>query len=85
MNVELNWLLMEHRYFDVRRWMIAMDVDNRPIRGMTIIKEADGKKTYKVEKLLDRVFKPQMYLLPIATDEIRKNDGKLQQTRTWRE
>lgn len=75
----------EHRYFDVRRWMIAMDVDNRPIRGMTIIKEADGKKTYKVEKLLDRVFKPQMYLLPIATDEIRKNDGKLQQTRTWRE
>ena len=51
----------------LRNLIVAMEIENRPIYGVTI------------------VFKPEMYLLPIATDEIRKNDGKLLQTPTWRE
>lgn len=75
----------EHRYFDLRRWNLAMEVENRPIYGITITKDVNtGKKTYQEEKLLERVFTPQMYLLPIATDEIRKNNGTLLQTKTWR-
>ena len=45
---------------------------------------ATEKKVYKEEKLLERVFTPQMYLLPISTDEIKKNKGTLLQTETWR-
>ena len=80
----------EHRYFDLRRWKLAMEIENRPIYGVTITKDTGNpdentNKTYKDELLLERVFKPEMYLLPIATDEIRKNDGKLLQTPTWRE
>ena len=75
----------EHRYFDLRRWKVAMDIENRPIYGMTITKDINTeKKVYKEEKLLERVFTPQMYLLPISTDEIKKNKGTLLQTETWR-
>lgn len=69
-----------HRFFDVRRWKIAMDVENRPIEGLDIIKDINtGKKTYERVKLLERTFEEQMYLLPIASDEIRKNNGSLEQ------
>lgn len=75
----------EHRYFDLRRWKLAMEIENRPIYGMTITKDvATNKKTYKEEKLLERVFTEKMYLLPIATEEIKKNNGTLLQTETWR-
>ncbi|MFA5328083.1 MAG: RagB/SusD family nutrient uptake outer membrane protein [Prolixibacteraceae bacterium] len=75
----------EHRFWDVRRWKIAMDVENRPIYGMDIIKDGTtGVKTYSPVKLLERKFTDQMYLLPISTDEIRKNNGTLLQSVTWR-
>ena len=44
----------------------------------------DGSKDDSYEKLLDRAFTKEMYLLPIATDELRKNNGTLEQTWTWR-
>lgn len=75
----------EHRYFDARRWMIASEVFNRPGHGVKIYKNmATGEKTYTENLLLERAFTDQMYLLPIATDEILMNNGTLQQTRTWR-
>ena len=75
----------EHRYFDLRRWMIASEVLNRPGHGIKItLDKATGVKTYEDELLLDRKFNDSMYLLPIATDELLKNNGTLQQTRTWR-
>ena len=75
----------EHRYFDLRRWMIASEVLNRPGHGIKItLDKATGVKTYEDELLLDRKFYDTMYLLPIATDELLKNNGTLQQTRTWR-
>ncbi len=75
----------EHRYFDLRRWKLAEEVENRPMYGIAITKDvATGKKTYAEELLVKRVFTNQMYLLPIATSEIRKNGGTLLQTKTWR-
>jgi starch-binding outer membrane protein, SusD/RagB family len=73
-----------HRVFDVRRWKIAMDVENRPIMGLDIIKDAvTGIKIYKEVLLLDRTFEEKMYFLPIATDEINKNNGSLIQNPGW--
>lgn len=74
----------EHRFWDVRRWKIAMDVENRPIYGIDIIKDVNtGKYTYTPVKLGTRMFEEKMYLLPIATDEINKNGGSLAQTEGW--
>lgn len=75
----------EHRYFDVRRWKIAMDTENRPYYGVEIVKDVNtGEMVYNDLLLGQRKFTEQMYLLPIETNEIRKNNGTLLQTETWR-
>ncbi|WP_343743542.1 RagB/SusD family nutrient uptake outer membrane protein [Chitinophaga sp.] len=63
-----------HRYYDVRRWKIADETENKPLNGMKIVKNADGSKTYTVIKVQDRMFKAQHYLLPIPRDEIRRTN-----------
>ena len=70
----------EHRYFDVRRWLDAEVELNRNVTGVTIIKNADGTKTYVPGKLVEkRSFKaPAMYWLPIPKSEIDKNPNFLQ-------
>lgn len=74
----------DQRFWDVRRWKIAMDVENMPIMGMDIIKDAiTGAYTYTPVQLRTRLFEEQMYLLPIATDEINKNGGTVTQTPGW--
>jgi starch-binding outer membrane protein, SusD/RagB family len=63
----------EHRFWDLRRWKLAMVVENQPIYGMKIIKDVNtGQKTYEPILLLQRSFLEHMYLLPIAADEVRK-------------
>ena len=65
----------EHRFFDVRRWMIAEDVLNRDATGVEIIKHPDGTKTYHPGTLVEqRKFNaPAMYWIPIPKEEIDKN------------
>lgn len=64
----------DHRFFDVRRWNIAMDTENKPARKITIVRDDQTKvKTYKIEVLQERKFLPQHYLLPIPRSEILKN------------
>jgi hypothetical protein len=72
----------EHRLWDVKRWKIAEDIENRPIYGMDIIKDGNVK-TYTPVLLLERTFLPKMYLLPIETSEILRNNGSLTQTPGW--
>ena len=73
-----------HRYFDVRRWKIAMDVENKPMMGLDIIKDlTTGEVTYKETLLMDRKFTENMYLLPIATTEINKSNGSIAQNPGW--
>lgn len=74
----------EHRYWDVRRWKISMETENRPIYGMDIIKDKNtGAYTYNPVLLRERKFEEKMNLLPIATDELNKNKGSLSQTSGW--
>lgn len=62
-----------------------MDVENRSLYGMDIIKDVNtGVKTYTPVLLLKRTFTEKNYLLPIETDEIKKNRGTLLQSLTWR-
>ncbi|MCH7411061.1 RagB/SusD family nutrient uptake outer membrane protein [Belliella sp. DSM 111904] len=64
----------EHRYWDVRRWKIAPEIENRPIRGMDIIRnQSTGVKTYSEIQLLARIFEEKMYFLPIELNERLRN------------
>ncbi|MBD0404672.1 RagB/SusD family nutrient uptake outer membrane protein [Flammeovirga sp. EKP202] len=70
----------EHRYYDVRRWLIANDIENRPARKVTY-DEATG--TYDMTKQADNMgaksFSVEHYWFPIPQDEITISKGALQQ------
>lgn len=67
------------RFWDVRRWMIAEDVDNKTVHRVAVDK--DGKITYPVFQ--NRVFDPtRHYLFPIPQSEIDKN-RLLEQNPGW--
>ncbi|WP_215242019.1 RagB/SusD family nutrient uptake outer membrane protein [Dyadobacter helix] len=63
----------EHRWFDVRRWKIAPVKLNEDAMKMTIIRAADGSKTYTTSVFNIRNFYDKNYLVPIPQSEIDKN------------
>jgi hypothetical protein len=74
----------EHRFFDIRRWMIAGQVANFNARGVEVLYKLlpDGKTStspeYKVIEVQDRQWNDSHYLLPIKLDEINKNPKLVQ-------
>lgn len=70
----------EHRFFDVRRWMIAERTENKKLLEIIIKKQPDGSKTYQMNVLSkDRNFQKQHYLLPIPRAEVEKSMNSLVQ------
>ncbi len=71
----------EHRYFDVRRWLIADVVENRPARGIGITRNEDGTLTYDHTRIaLDgKTFSQQHYWFPVPLDDITASGGALEQ------
>jgi starch-binding outer membrane protein, SusD/RagB family len=69
-----------HRFFDIRRWKIANVIENRPIRGMDILKNrTTGVTNYNPVILLQKnPYQDKMNLLPVETNEVRRNDPSLQ-------
>lgn len=68
----------QHRYFDIRRWMIAPDVINNA-KGVTIIHKLDGTTTYNIIEVQDRGWNDnKSYLLPILLDELNRNENLIQ-------
>lgn len=68
-----------HRFWDVRRWMIAEDVDSGPVHKVEV--DEKGNITYTVFQ--NRVFDPSKhYLFPIPQEEIDKN-RELDQNPGW--
>lgn len=63
----------EHRWFDVRRWMILPQVAEEDRTRMIIRKNPDGTKQYEVAFWKEGVFNQANYLLPIPQSEINKN------------
>lgn len=70
----------EHRFYDVRRWKIAMETENEPAYGINIRKREDGSLSYERKIALEgRSFQEQHYWLPIPRQEIQASDGQLEQ------
>jgi hypothetical protein len=66
-----------HRFFDVRRWMIAEETDNKNATGMEVTRNGDAIsfKTFVVRK---RTFRKAMYFWPIPYGETAKSSELLQ-------
>ena len=72
----------DHRYFDVRRWMIAPDA-YADAEGISIRHKLDAsgnvvESTYTPVVVQDREWKPSFYLFPIKLDEMNRNDQLVQ-------
>jgi len=73
----------EHRFFDVRRWKIAEQTENKPVMAMRITKTGTGEFNYVAVKAEDRSFDKKMYLYPIPETEVLKSGGTLKQNEGW--
>ncbi|WP_114749497.1 RagB/SusD family nutrient uptake outer membrane protein [Pleomorphovibrio marinus] len=68
----------DHRYFDVRRWMIAPEVYGNA-QGVRVRYELQADNTtaenptYTVIEVQDRSWQDRAYLLPIKLDEMNRN------------
>jgi hypothetical protein len=63
-----------HRFWDLRRWMLADSVLNSPLRGVEINQKEQGKFDYSVFDVENRSFETKMYLFPIPQQELLKMD-----------
>lgn len=68
----------DHRAWDLRRWMLAVEVLNAPLQGMKITKKQDETFIYEPVKVEDRVFFPKMYFYPIPQNEVMIVEGIVQ-------
>jgi len=68
----------EHRFYDVRRWKIAMQTENEPAYGITITKDGNNL-TYAKTVSLVRKFEEKHYWLPIPRPEILSSNNQLEQ------
>lgn len=70
----------EHRFYDVRRWLIADETANEPAQGITITKDDNGDLSYEIKTALEgRSFEEKHYWLPIPRAEILASDNQLEQ------
>jgi len=60
----------EHRWWDVRRWNVAVEALSRPIYGIDVAN--DGSISRKTAQ--NRVFEEKMYLYPIPEAEVWKSN-----------
>lgn len=68
----------QHRYFDIRRWMIAPEAMGRNANGIVITDPLAGPVEYSRNKIQDRAWNDKMYFLPIILDEINRNTELIQ-------
>lgn len=69
----------EQRFWDIRRWKIAEQVLNAPLKGMNIVKNVDGTFSYTILDIAPAVFDASKnYLFPIPYSEIQTNPNMIQ-------
>ena len=66
-----------HRFFDVRRWMIAEDTDNRMMHGFEITRNGE-QKPGRIIDTRQHTFRKAMYFYPIPYKETVKSPDLLQ-------
>lgn len=60
------------RFYDLRRWKTLQEGMGDAI-GMTIVKNADGSKTYSKKTVQTRIYTEKVYWQPVPLSEIQKN------------
>ena len=76
----------DFRWYDLIRWKKAKDVLTQPIKGMDVVRNANGTFTYTpvtLPNLYQKKFEDYMYLYPIPRREIFKSNGILKQNPSW--
>ena len=76
----------DFRWYDLIRWKRAKDVLTQPIKGMDVVRNANGSFTYNVitlPNLYQKRFTDHMYLYPIPRREVFKSNGILIQNPNW--
>lgn len=69
----------DHRFYDIRRWMIAPQVMNEWLTGVDIRTPLGATTpTYNLIDVEERVWKDSWYFLPISIDEMNKNTMLIQ-------
>lgn len=72
-----------HRFWDVRRWMIANTAIGGPLTGVDITKNTNGTFTYTPYVVENRVWNDKLYYYPIPQAEISKSNGVIVQNKGW--
>lgn len=68
----------QHRFFDIRRWMIAPDVIT-DAQGVEILHNLDGTTTYNLIEVQERSWNNnRYYFLPILLEELNRNENLIQ-------
>lgn len=74
----LNELAFEGaRFWDLRRWKLAEEYMNKPIRGLSIYEEY-ASEFYKVQDIFELSFEKKDYLWPIRQNTLLKNKNLIQ-------
>ena len=68
----------EHRFWDVRRWMIGTETQRVVHEQDIVLKEDDKTKEYNVREIEKRSYEDFMNVLPIPQSEINKNKNLIQ-------
>jgi len=73
------------RWWDIMRWKKGAEIVAQPMKGMKVIRNANGTFTYNVVALpvFQKVFNDNMYLYPIPRSEMNKTSGALKQNPGW--
>ncbi|SHL62065.1 Starch-binding associating with outer membrane [Chitinophaga jiangningensis] len=73
------------RWWDILRWKQGAELVAQPMKGMNVIKNANGTLTYEVVELpvFKKVFNDYMYHYPIPRAEMNKTSGALVQNPGW--
>lgn len=68
----------DHRYWDLLRWKDALEVLNRPVRGVEVRKTADGW-SYTEITVATRTFLERNYYMPFTRSEVVNSNNTLRQ------
>ncbi|TCC98527.1 RagB/SusD family nutrient uptake outer membrane protein [Pedobacter hiemivivus] len=72
-----------HRFWDVRRWMIADQAIGGALRGVNVVKNTNGTFSYTPTVVENRTWNNKLYYYPIPQSEITKSNGVIVQNKGW--
>lgn len=69
----------DHRYWDLLRWKDAMEVLNKPVRGVKVTKTGEDKWSYTQTEVATRTFLERNYYMPFTRSEVENSNHTLEQ------